>query len=252
MGIKTQESTSLHLSSTYNAYYKEFQIRNWTSVGIVVTEFSGEQFWLPPSQDVRESEASVEIERRVHNGMRAQQTQFGMKDVPIKCTKTTISFDTIRSKPLKLNEFGIIISTFDHANVAKAMLHESLMNPIVYETRVDAELVDPRLVFQVIDPSNKWSELYVNVFGQTLIVRAGHFNHDLPFEQTDTEQIGRLEDGILVCYLRYPHQYYNGAEPVTTVFEISLENVEKGEPILLPSGDIVCVAPTVEGLHLSR
>ena len=248
MGVITQDTNAQPLSSMYPSFYRESQIRNWTHVNIVITEMTGEQHCLPPV-NTREREACIEIEARSITGLRSRQTQFATEEIPIPGKKVTIPFDLIRNAPYKHN--NLIISTVDHAAWAKSMVNESMINPLVYETRVDMDIADPRLVFQVIDPSNQWSELYVNVFGQTIIVRAGHYAEDLPFPKPEGETNKTAdEDGTLICYLRYPHEYYFGANPVTTVFEVSLESVTHGQPIKLPSGDVICVSPTLEGLQL--
>ena len=248
MGVITQDTQALPLSTMYSSFYREFQVRNWTHVNIVVTEMTGEQHYLPPV-NTREREAYVEIEARSTTGMRSRQTAFATEDIPIPGKKVTVPFDLIRNAPYKYN--NLIISTVDHAAWAKSMVSESIINPLTYETRVDMDITDPRLVFQVIDPSNQWSELYVNVFGQTIIVRAGHYAEDLPFPRAEGDtKPATDEDGTLICYLRYPHEYYFGANPITTVFEVSLESVTHGQPIKLPSGDVICVSPTLEGLQL--
>lgn len=247
MSLTTQDISVCALNNAYPALYREFQIRNWTHVDIVITFRDGTQERLPTeNHSYRESDASVEIERLKFNGLRVKETRIGTEQIPIPGTRTRIPYDLIRTAPYRVPEFDIIISTVDHSYTAAQMLSESNYNPVVYETSVDEELTDPRLVFQVIDPANRWSELYVSVFGQTIILRAGHWANPCPL--TGSESNDLLDKGKLCCYLRYPHQYAIGIHPTATVFEVSLENVLKEEPVVVPGGDVICIAPSMESL----
>ena len=247
MGLTTQDISVCALNNAYPALYRESQIRNWTHVDIVVTFRDGSQERITTNNpNYRESDASVEIERLKFNGQRAKETKFGIEAVPIPGTRTRIPYDLIRTAPYRVPEFDIIISTVDHSYTAAQMISESNYNPVVYETSVDEEITDPRLVFQVVDPANRWSELYVSIFGQTIILRAGHWAQQCPLVGTESNDL--LDKGKLCCYLRYPHQYAAFLQPTATVFEVSLENVLREEPVVVPGGDVICIAASMESL----
>jgi len=247
MGLTTQDISACALSNAYPALYREFQLRNFTHVDVVVTFKDGSQERVPTeNSQYRESEASVEIAQLKFNGLRAKETRFGREAVPIPGTQTRIPYELIRTAPYRVREFDIIISTVDHSYAAAQMLSESNYNPVIYETSVDEEITDPRLCFQVVDPANRWNELYVSVFGQTIILRAGHWASSCPLVGTESNDL--LDKGKLCCYLRYPHQYCACAQPTTTVFEVSLENVLREEPVVVPGGDVICVAASMESL----
>ena len=247
MGPTTQEISVCSLNNSYSALYREFQIRNWTPVDLVVTFRDGTQEKLVTENTAyRESHAGVEIERLKFNGKRAKETQFGTEAIQIPGTRTRIPFELIKTAPYRVLEFDIIISTVDHSYTAAQMLSESNYNPVIYETSVDEEITDPRLCFQVIDPANRWSELYLSIFGQTIILRAGHWAQPCPLEGTASDDL--LDKGKLCCYLRYPYQYAAGLQPTATVFEVSLANVLNEDPVVVPGGDVICVAPSMESL----
>lgn len=247
MGLTTQDISVCALNNAYPALYRELQMRNWTHVDVVVTFRDGSQERIPTSNpNYRETDASVEIERLKFNGLRSKETKFGNEAVPIPGTRTRIPYELIRTAPYRVPEFDVIISTVDHSYTAAQMVSESNYNPVVYETSVDEEITDPRLVFQVIDPANRWNELYVSIFGQTIILRAGHWAQPCPLAGTESTDL--LDKGKLCCYLRYPHQYANFLQPTATVFEVSLENVLKEEPVVVPGGDVICIAASVESL----
>lgn len=245
----SERITSLALSANYPAFYYEFQVRNWSHVDIVVTDFKGEQHLVTANTDLRESEACVEIEHRSCSDRRSELTEFGLRDVAIPGTRTVIPFDRIRNSPYRDTDHNVIISTVDQAVIAKQMISEHDINPMVYETRVDEEMLDPRFVLQVIDPCNQWDVIYVNMFGQTAVVRAGHWAKELTSEDIKPDENAQVDKGRLICYLRYPCDYYADARPLTTIFEVSLEEIEKNEPIKLPNGDIICVSATESGLQ---
>ena len=247
MGSTTQEISVCALNNAYPALYREFQIRNWTHVDVVITFKDGSQERLPTENPgYRESDASIEIERLKFNGLRVKETRIGTEPVPIPGTRTRIPYELFRTAPYRVPEFDLIISTVDHSYTAAQMLSESNYNPVSYEASVDEEITDPRLVFQVIDPANRWSELYLSIFGQTIILRAGHWANPCPLVGTESNDL--LDKGKLCCYLRYPHQYATGFQPTATVFEVSLENVLKEEPVVVPGGDVICIAPSIESL----
>ena len=247
MGITTQEISVCALNNAYPAIYREFQMRNWTHVDIVVTFRDGSQERLPTENPgYRESDASVEIEKLKFNGLRVKETRIGSEAIPIPGTRTRIPYELFRTAPYRVPEFDVIISTVDHSYTAAQMLSESNYNPVIYETSVDEEITDPRFVFQVIDPANRWNELYLSIFGQTIILRAGHWANPCPLMGTESNDL--FDKGKLCCYLRYPHQYALGIQPTATVFEVSLENVLKEEPIVVPGGDVICIAPSMESL----
>lgn len=244
----SERITSLALSANYPAFYYEFQVRNWAHVDIVVTDFKGEQHLVIANTDLRESEACVEVECRSCSDRRSELTEYGLRDVAIPGTRTIIPFERIRNSPYRDTDHNVIISTVDHAVIAKQMINEHDLNPMVYETRVDEEILDPRFVFQVVDPCNQWDVIYVNMFGQTAIVRAGHWAKELTAE--DKPDVDKpLDKGKLICYLRYPFDYYADSRPLSTIFEVSLEDIDKNEPIRLPNGDVICVSATESGLQ---
>lgn len=246
--ITSERITSLALSANYPAFYYEFQVRNWSHVDIVVTDFKGEQHLVAANADLRESEACVEVECRSCSDRRSELTEYGLRDVAIPGTRTIIPFDHIRNSPYRDTDHNVIISTVDQAVIAKQMISEHDLNPMVYETRADEEILDPRFVLQVVDPCNQWDVIYVNMFGQTAIVRAGHWAKELGTEeQPDADK--PIDKGKLICYLRYPFDYYSDSRPLSTIFEVSLDDIEKNEPIRLPNGDVICVAATESGLQ---
>jgi hypothetical protein len=247
MGPTTQEISVCALSNAYPGLYRELQVRNFTHVDMVVTFRDGTQEVLPTDNpNYRESEASVELSRLKFNGLRSKETRFGKEALPIPGSMTRIPYELIRTAPYRVREYDLIISTVDHSYAAAQMLSESNFNPVVYETSVDEEITDPRLCFQVLDPARRWGELYVSVFGQTIILRAGHWADPCPLVGSESSDLS--DHGKLCCYLRYPHQYSSVSQPTTTVFEVSLENVLKEEPIVVPGGDVICIAPTMDAL----
>ena len=248
MDQSSSKFTSAGLSSVYDSYYRETQIKNWTPVEITITTSSGEQFRRPPCKEIRDFEACVELEERWVNGKREQLTEFGTKQMPIEAERVVIPLSSIRNHPYKVPKYNVIISTADQECIAREMLNESNYNPILHETRVDDSIMDPRLVFQVMDPGNRWDVLFVNVFGQTIALRAGHWNQMLPVEDLGEESKTNAT-GSLICYLRYPDEYCQGARPLSTVFEISLDTIDEEEPLLLPDGQTICVAATREALQ---
>ena len=246
MGLPSQEISVCALSDAYPAAYRAMQIRNWTHVDMVITYRDGNQDRLPAQSTYRESDAHVEIEYVKFNGLRSKETQFGREAIPIPGTRVRVPFELIRSAPYRVQEYDIILSTVDHSYTAAMMISEANYNPVIYETSVDEEITDPRLVFQVIDPANRWQQLYVNVFGQTIILRAGHWANPCPL--VGTESNDTFDKGKLCCYLRYPHQYCTTVRSTSTVFEVSLENILNEEPVIVPGGDAICVAPDLDAL----
>lgn len=244
-GRSTQEFSSCALSPLYPSYYKEFQVRNWTHVDIVITDNFGNQELVYASKEFIEREAQVQIESRFNNGSRLEHTKQGDREVPIPSKRTTISFDEIRQHPVKLDEYNLIISTYDQSDVAKDMVRNDRFNPRLLETRIDNELTDPRFVFQVIDPYNQFDALFVNVFGTTVILRAGYYGDIIP---TSDSKLAQALKATLVCYLRYPTDYYDSVQDLQTVFEVELDPMNFGSPIRLPSGDVICIASNIDQL----
>ena len=245
MDIQSESSDSKALSAEYPAHYREFQIRNWSPVDLVITYPNGEQHAAPAMSGLREREACAEIQFRQADGARVEYTNLGVQEKPIEYTRTIIPFDLYRNSPYRVAEYGVILSTADMSIVAKEMAVAREANPLSYETRNDEEIVDPRFVFQVVDPRNQWDALFVNIFGKTIIVRAGHWINEL----VGVDDTSTLDGPKLMCYLRYPYDYYQHTRPVETVFSVSLDNLDNEEPIVLPEGDTICVASSMESLQ---
>lgn len=244
MGYRTQEFPSGPLSSLYRSYYKEFQIKNLTHVRIVITDAFGNQEPMDPDTTVQEREAQVQVEWRFNNGPRTETTKYGTREIQLPTKRISIPFIDLLSHPIRLTEHHLIISTDEQSDVAKEMVRNDLYNPRLFETRVDNELTDPRFVFQVRDPGNQLDVLFVNVFGATVILRAGAFGEIIPTcYSSQTEQVPKP---TLVCYLRYPTDYCDAAKSSSTIFEVDLDNLD--EPIRLPSGDVMCVATSIDDL----
>ena len=252
MGYTTQEFTSTALTNMYPAYYKEFQIINWSYVDLVVTDNDGKQTILPRSATpVRESDACAVIEYRSGNGLRVQPdsslSSRESRGVELPAKRINVPFDSFRSSPIRIEEFGCILSTVEQAMTAKNMACEVNFGTMVNETRQDVEMTDPRFVFQVIDPRNEFEALLVNVFGQTIVLRAGCYNQMIP--SSTIKHDGATECGRLVCYLKYPMEYFSGAKSRQVVFDIPLRDIYLKEPFQIPSGDYVCVATNMEDLR---
>jgi len=249
MAYTIQEIESGPLSNLYPSLYSESQIKNQSRINVVVTEQSGAQYVIPATPGVGESESRVQIEYRSCNGLRLVRDKNSViaREAPIKGYRIDVPLQEFYMHPLKIVERNIIISTVDHSGMAKDMVRQDRINPLNQETRVDHELSDPRFVFQVNDPGHIYDVLFVNVFGQTIILRAGCWGEILPSEASN--KTGELDYGSLLCYLRYPNDYSDATPTLTTVFEIGLENLIHEEPIKLPSGDIVCVATSMESLQ---
>lgn len=246
MGYTTQEFTSCALSNLYPAYYKEFQILNWTHVDLVVTEADGNQILLPRSGDILEADACAVIEYRSHNGMRCDENSGVRRDLALNSLRTRIPFDRFRNAPLRVEEHNFILSTADQSMIAKDMMCEQMLAPALYENRSDTEMTDPRFIFQIVDPYNQWDALLVNVFGQTVVLRAGVFGQFIP---SDKPADSVPDKGKLICYLRYPTDYCGVTKSLQTIFEIPLNDLERKEPYQLPSGDVVCIATSMEDLQ---
>lgn len=249
--VTVEEGTSLALSSHYPAYYSEFQIRNWTNVDIIVTDFKGRQFLVKANSFINEDQAYVEIEHRQCDGTvaRGLDDAGNARDLALPYTRTSVPFDLVRNSPYRDEEHGVIISTVDQAGIAVQMIEEQHASPLIYETRVDEDILDPRFVFQVLDPNNQWDIIYVNMFGRTVAIRAGHYaDAIMPGESSssDGQVVGRPR---LICYLRYPFDYCGSVAPLSTVFDIYLDNIKEDEPIAISSGDDICVSSTMEGIQ---
>ena len=253
MSYTTQEFASTGLTALYPAYYKEFQIINWTSDDIVITESNGKQIVRPkcPGGQVTDSALCVIIEYRSCDGMRidnnARTSYNNSVAVPLKAMRYSIPYQDIKQSPVKVEEFNIIISTVEQAMIAKNMMCEITFGQFLVETSVDARMCDPRFVFQVIDPNNEFEALFVNAFGQTVIVRAGRFSKLTNSGIQNTTPT--LEHSRLICYLRYPTDMYTNCKTREVVFDITLDQIYSKEPFRLPSGDYICVAVNMADLQ---
>ena len=251
MGYTSQEFKSASLTNLYPAYYTELQVINWSHVDIVLTKSNGEQTTMLRSDTpMREEDACVVIERRSCNGMRiSPDSSLSARDsrgIELPAKRINIPFDAFRNSPIRIEEFNWIISTVEQAMIAKNMACDINYGSLLQETRVDLDTVDPRLVFQVIDPRNEFEMLLVNIFGQTIILRAGKFDQLIP---SSVQPVGTPESGRLICYLKYPMEYFSGAKAKQVVFEIPLEEIYRKEPFQIPSGDYVCIATTMADLQ---
>ena len=251
MGYQSQEFKSASLSNLYPAYYNELQVVNWSHVDIVLTKSNGEQVTMLRSDaPVREEDACVVIEFRSTNGIRIRPDSTlsarDSKGIELPAKRYNIPFDSFRNSPMRIEEFNWIISTVEQAMIAKNMACDINYGSMLQETRVDLDTVDPRLVFQVIDPRNEFDMLLVNIFGQTIILRAGQFDQLIP---SSVPPLGIPESGRLICYLKYPMEYFSGAKPKQIVFEIPLDEIHRKEPFQIPSGDYVCIATNMEDLQ---
>lgn len=251
MGYTTQEFTSAGLTALHPSLYKEFQIINWTSVDIVVTSADGEQTTLIKSnQGLPEESQCVVIEFRSCNGLRIDPNSLrpggDAKQLSLKAKRINIPFTDFKSAPIKIEEFQLYISTVEGALVAKKMMCDNNYGVMLHETPVDAKTIDPRFVFQVIDPNNQWDVLLVNILGQTVVVRSGRFAR---LTNVMSPGVVLPEQGKLICYLRYPTDMYSGCNTRQVVFDIELGELYKEEPYRLPSGDYVCVAENTEAMQ---
>lgn len=247
MGYTTREMQSGPLSSNYPALYEEMQYLNWCPVEVVITRMTGKQEIIPAWPRGNNGNHHLTIIRRECNGPRSQLTKFGSSELDIPCKEYTINLDEFSSYPLRMDEIGVIISTKEMALVAKDMIRESEYR-LSNETYSDTMTVDPRFVFEVRDPFNRWECLYVNVFGQTITLRCGHKGQLIP--DLDEATLALYNDECtLSCYLRYPSNYIQAEREIVPVFTINLSDIDKGEPYRLPTGDMICVASSMEGLQ---
>lgn len=249
MGYTTQEVDSLALSTLYPAYYKEMQIHNWGPVDVVITDHTGKQTVIPKwPRALSSGKPFVEICQREFNGRRSKDSPGGApKEIPIPCKRMQIPYDDFMLYPVKLDELGLTVSTAEHSLVAKNMLAESEYCPDLQESASDFELTDPRFVFEVKDPLNRFEVLYVQALGQTICIRCRHSNRLVPM--IDGESIQTTEASMLSCYLRYPSNHLQEERSTIPVFSINLKDIDLEEPYRVQSGDIVCVASSMESLQ---
>lgn len=249
MGYTTQEVDSLALSTLYPAYYKEMQIHNWGPVDVVITDHTGKQTVIPKwPRALSSAKPFVEIYQREFNGRRSKDGPGGAsKEIPIPCKRMQIPYDDFMLYPVKLDELGLTVSTAEHSIVAKNMLAESEYCPDLQESASDFELTDPRFVFEVKDPLNRFEVLYVQALGQTICIRCRHSNRLVPM--IDGESIQTTEAPTLSCYLRYPSNHLQEERSTVPVFSINLKDIDLEEPYRVQSGDIVCVASSMESLQ---
>ena len=247
MGYMTREMESGPLSSAYPALYFETQYLNWCPVEVVITDKTGRQQTIPAWPKAVNGNPHLSIVRRECNGPRAKLTKFGSAELEIPTKEYTINLDEFSSYPLRVDELGVIISTKEMSLVAKDMIRESGYR-FSDETYADSVMVDPRFVFEVKDPFNRWECLYVNLFGQTITLRCGHKGQIIP--DLDEATLAKYNDECtLSCYLRYPSNYIQEERDVVPVFTINLSDLDKGEPYRLPTGDVICVASSIESLQ---
>lgn len=248
MGYITRELESGPLSSIYPSCYTETQWLNWCPVDVVITDNNGRQDTLPRWPKAIPGHPHVSILQRHCNGPRVNLTKTGPQDVKIPAKEFTINYEEFSSYPVRVDELGIIVSTKEMSLVAKGMTLESGYRYNVDETYADCTTLDPRLVFEVKDPFNRWEYLFVNVFGQTIQLRCGHRAQMIP-DLTDSVIAQYNAESTLSCYLRYPSNYIQDTRDTVPVFTINLVDIDKGEPYHLPTGDVVCVASSEEGLR---
>lgn len=249
MGYVTREieGGSTALSSTYPACYRETQIHNWTPVDIVITYRNGRQEFLPRWPKTA-TKSQVEITTRSVTGMRTKTEKNKIVDVPIPAKKITIDYQDFVLYPVKVEELDILISTKDHSLLAKNIINESGYSPECNESFSDYETTDPRFIFEVKDPFNRWDCLYVNVFGQTITLRCGHENQ-LIADLDEATVASMSSECKLSCYLRYPSNYMQMDETVVSVFTLNLSNLDREEPYILPSGEVICIASSTDALQ---
>ena len=247
MGYTTREFESTAFSTLYPAFYRELQINNWTSVTVTITDQNGRQVDLPPWPKAYQSQF-VEIAVRECVGSRVNEVKGRFVDKAIPAKQYTVSLEDIILYPIRLEECGLIISTKEHALVAKDMVDDSIYSPDNSETLADFEITDPRFVFEVRDPFNRWDKLYVNVLGQTITISCSHAGRRIA--DIDETQVADLADECtLSCYLRYPSNYAQAEREVVPVFTINLNDLDRERPYQIQSGDIICVASTLESLQ---
>lgn len=248
MGYTTRELESGPLSSLYPSCYTETQWLNWCPIDVVITDKTGRQDTLPRWPKSIPGNPHVSIVRRHCNGPRATVTRSGSQDIAIPAKEYTVNYEEFSSYPLRMDELGVIISTKEMALVARDMVRESGYRYNVEETYADYATLDPRIVFEVKDPFNRWEYLFVNVFGQTIQLRCGHRAQMIP--DLDNSTLAQYNaECTLSCYLRYPSNYIQDTRETVPVFTINLSDLDKGEPYYLPTGDAVCVASSEEGLR---
>ena len=244
MGYTSESFTSTGLTPLHPSHYKEFQITNWTCEEIVITESSGEQFVQPRAVvPLNDNSQCVVIEYRSGDGMRIDENSrtpvTASPQLPLNAKRISVPLADFRHTPVRIEEFNCIISTVDQAIIAKNMMCDYNYGSLLSETSVDAQLVDPRLVFQVIDPNNEWEVLFVSLFGTTVILRSGRFNR---LTGSKPSGFNMPEVGRLIGYLRYPTDAFYGSRNRQVVFDIPLTDIDKKEPYRLPNGDYICVA----------
>ena len=249
MGYPTRKSDSLPLPKNYPSLYKETQINNWTPVDIVVTYHNGRQEVMPrwPSASVS-PKPYVEATVRSCNGYRINQDHGTLKDIPIPTETYTIFYEDFVLYPVEIKELGIVISTAEHSLMAKNMVTETRYIPDTVEHLSDFNMTDPRFVFEVKDTCNRWNMLYVNIMGQTIKVKCSHWSK-IPDIDSDSSIENPFGVSTLTCYLRYPTDYQMDEPETVQVFTINLKDIDLEEPYLVPSGDIVCVASSMEALQ---
>lgn len=248
MGYKTREYESRSLTNRYPAYYKEMQVLNYSNVDVVITHHNGAQSTVPRWSHTATLTQKIVIAVREVTGMRSEETKLGPRDIPIHTSEYEVNYSDFISYPTKVEELGIVLSSVEHSTIAKDMVLASEYNPAASEYASDFGSTDPRLVFEVKDPYSYWEQLYLNVLGQTIVVRCGHRNQ-LIAGIDDIVQESTLRP-TLTCYLRYPSNSVDTDNCTATAFTIDLTDIDKLTPFQLPSGDVLCVADSLESLQV--
>ena len=250
MSVTVEEIKSKPFVSNGPAFYKEVQIRNMTRHDIVITNDEGEQSILPGNKDIVLENGYVVYECRFTCGMRTAPSIYGPSELEIPGVKITISARTYATAPYYIQGHGFSIALAEQAPIARDMILESRRRPHYLDLADDDEEADPRLVFQVIDPYHQFSSVYVNIFGQTIYLRAGILNEELPIwlDEIPPEKAPAGCHARLRCYVRYPNRYSVLHTDYEQVFEIPLDNIEEEVPYILPNGDIICVAMNEEAM----
>lgn len=249
MGYTTREYESTAFSTAYPAYYTETQIHNWSPVDIVITDMHGHQETLPkwPGMSSTTS-AHVEIQFRRHVGPRTKQNKNGtITELPVKAWQYIIDYDELKQCPIYVEELGYVISTVEHSLIAKSYLEERQYCPELVETAADFRETNPRFVFEVYDPAHRWDILYMHFMGQTIELECKHFKGRIC--DIFASEVNIEDRSTLTCYMRYPSESIVEGGRTQQVFKLNLGDIDLELPYRIPSGDLVCIAPSKEALQ---
>lgn len=247
MGYLTREFSSLPLQGRYPGYYEELQIVNYTCVDVVITRSDGSQETIPKWKHPTSIRNVVQFVTRNFTGVRQEVTNLGVKDNPIPAKEYTVDLANFTLYPTRVPELNLIVSTVEMSLTAKDIATADAYSPLNSEYLSDFEMRDPRLVFEVKDPYNRWECLYLSVMGQSITLRCGHMNQAIV--DLDGGRIPEGERPILSCYLRYPTDSVDTCGRTIPVFEVDLGDIDKEEPYVLPTGDTICIAESIEALQ---